>query len=161
MKKIVAIGILGLIGLGFTEFVEYPIDGYERTGIKRLKRLEMIKNGELKDNSPLPEGAKRAWEDIQLNLLSRKTDSVGVFFEIDESFQKDINGLFRGLDKSYSLTILDISEPDSVRYAERNKTLGYQPGSVGKLAVLTALFEQLAKSFLKRHLLRQFWAQYQ
>jgi hypothetical protein len=147
MKKIVALGILGIIGLGFTNIVEYPIDGYERTGIKRLKRLEMVKNGELKDTSPLPEGAKKSWEDIQLNLLSRKADSVGSFFVVDESFQKDINGLFRGLDKSYSLAILDISEPDSVRYAERNKTLGYQPGSVGKLAVLTALFEQLARIY--------------
>lgn len=154
MKKIVVIGILGFLGLGFTEYVEYPIDGYERTGIKRLKRLEMIKNGELKDTSPLPEGAKKSWTDIQLNLLSRKADSVGSFFVVDESFQKEINGLFRGLDKSYSLTLLDISDPDSVRYAERNKTFGYQPGSVGKLAVLTALFEQLEKiypdSFEKR-----------
>lgn len=154
MKKIVVIGILGFLGLGFTEYVEYPIDGYERTGIKRLKRLEMIKNGELKDTSPLPEGAKKSWTDIQLNLLSRKADSVGSFFVVDESFQKEVNGLFRGLDKSYSLTLLDISDPDSVRYAERNKTFGYQPGSVGKLAVLTALFEQLEKiypdSFEKR-----------
>lgn len=135
------------MGLGFAAFVEYPIDGYERTGIKRLKRLEMIQNGELKDNTSLPEGAKKSWKDIQLNLLSRKADSVGSFFVVDASFQKDIASLFRGLDKSYSLTIMDISDPDSIRYAERNKTLGYQPGSVGKLAVLTALFEQLAKIY--------------
>ncbi|SFC06377.1 hypothetical protein SAMN04487891_105167 [Flagellimonas taeanensis] len=147
MKKILALAILGLIGLGFIEFVEYPIDGYERTGIKRLKRLEMIKNGELKETSPLPVGAKKSWEDIQLNLLNRKEDSVGSFFMVDESFQKDIGALFRGLDKSYSLAIMDISDPDSVRYAERNKTLGYQPGSVGKLAVLVALFEQMAKIY--------------
>jgi len=147
MKKIVVIVFLGLMGLGFSEFAEYPIDGYERTGIKRLKRLEMIKNGELKESTPLPAGAMKSWEDIKLNLLSRKEDSVGSFFEVDESFQKDIGALFRGLDKSYSLTIMDISDPDSVRYAERNKSLGYQPGSVGKLAVLTALFEQLAKIY--------------
>lgn len=147
MKKGFVLGIVGLLGLGFAAFVEYPIDGYERTGIKRLKRLEMIQNGELKDNTSLPEGAKKSWKDIQLNLLSRKADSVGSFFVVDASFQKDIASLFRGLDKSYSLTIMDISDPDSIRYAERNKTLGYQPGSVGKLAVLTALFEQLAKIY--------------
>lgn len=160
MKKGFVLGIVGLLGLGFAAFVEYPIDGFERTGIKRLKRLEMIQNGELKDNTSLPEGAKKSWKDIQLNLLSRKSDSVGSFFVVDASFQKDIASLFRGLDKSYSLTIMDISDPDSIRYAERNKTLGYQPGSVGKLAVLAALFEQLAKIYpdsfeLRTELLRK------
>jgi len=67
MKKIVIIVFLGLMGLGFSEFVEYPIDGYERTGIKRLKRLEMIKNGELKESTPLPAGAMKSWEDINLS----------------------------------------------------------------------------------------------
>lgn len=158
MKKIVLVTVLAMLCIGFSAY--YPIDGYERTGIKRLKRLEMIKNGEIKDASTLPAGAMKSWEDIQLNLLSRQPDSVGSFLEVDESFQKDINALFRGLDKSYSLTILDISDVDSVRYAERNPTFGYQPGSVGKLAVLTALFEQLSKiypdSFEKRtELLKQ------
>ena len=160
MKKILTLGILGVIGFGFTELEQYPIDGYERTGIKRLKRLEMVQNGELKETSLLPEGAKKSWEEIQLNLRSRKGDSVECFFAVDEAFQKDIGALFRGLDKSYSLTIMDISDPDHVRYAERNKTLGYQPGSVGKLAVLVALFEQLAKIYpdsfeLRTELLRK------
>ena len=75
MKKIVIIVFLGLMGLGFSEFVEYPIDGYERTGIKRLKRLEMIKNGELKESTPLPAGAMKSWEEIKLNLLSKKAAS--------------------------------------------------------------------------------------
>ncbi|WP_338039305.1 hypothetical protein [Maribacter litopenaei] len=66
---------------------------------------------------------------------------------VDSDFQKEINSLFRGLDKSYSLTILDISDDENIRYAERNATAGYQPGSVGKLAVLTALFDQLAKIY--------------
>ena len=105
MKKILTLGILGVIGFGFTELEQYPIDGYERTGIKRLKRLEMVQNGELKETSLLPEGAKKSWEEIQLNLRSRKGDSVECFFAVDEAFQKDIGALFRGLDKSYSLTI--------------------------------------------------------
>ena len=67
--------------------------------------------------------------------------------QVNEDFQKEINALFRGLDKSYSLTVLDISDPKNVRYAERNETAGYQPGSVGKLAVLNGLFTQLAKIY--------------
>ncbi|MBT8187067.1 MAG: hypothetical protein KJO73_05220, partial [Croceitalea sp.] len=154
MKKNISLLIVLLFCLGFAPNAFYPIDGYERTGIKRLKRLELIKNGEIKDASPLPPGALKNWNEIQLNLASRKNDSLDNFLNIDENFQKEINGLFRGLDRSYSLTILDISDPTKTRYAERNSTAGYQPGSVGKLAVLVALFDQLAKlypdSFEKR-----------
>ncbi|MGB3145706.1 MAG: serine hydrolase, partial [Maribacter sp.] len=116
-------------------------------GIKRLKRLELIKNGEIKDAAALPLGALKSFSESELNLLSRHEDSAMALMQVDEAFQKEINALFRGLDKSYSLTVLDISDPENVRYAERNETAGYQPGSVGKLAVLTGLFTQLAKIY--------------
>ncbi len=154
MKKIIVLLIVVLSASAFTTYKYYPIDGYERTGIKRLKRLEMIKNGEIKDASALPAGAMKSYSDIQLNLLSRKNDSAMGLMQVNEDFQKEISALFRGLDKSYSLTVLDISDPEHVRYAERNETAGYQPGSVGKLAVLLGLFRQLEKiypdSFEKR-----------
>ena len=89
----------------------------------------------------------KSWSDITLNLKSKSADSVGSFLQIDEDFQKEIGGLFRGLDKSYSLAVLDISNLDSIRYAKRNETAGYQPGSVGKLAVLAGLFKQLASIY--------------
>ncbi len=125
----------------------YPIDGYERTGIKRLKRLELIQSGEIKSTTPLPSGALRSWEDIRLNLDALKKDSLSTFFKEDAQLQKEISALFRGLDKSYSLSVLDISDPAKVRYAHRNETLGYQPGSVGKLAVLVGIFTQLEKIY--------------
>ena len=142
-----------MVASAFTSY--YPIEGgYEHTGIKRLKRLELIKSGEIKDASSLPPGALKSYSEIQLNLLSRKEDSAMGLMQVDEAFQKEINALFRGLDKSYSLTVLDISDTENIRYAERNETAGYQPGSVGKLAVLNGLFVQLANiypdSFEKR-----------
>lgn len=158
MNKLLLTGVTIFV-MVYSMISPYPIDGYERTGIKRLKRLERIKSGEITTNTPLLSGALKSWEDIELNLISRKDDSLNSFLVSDEGLQKNINGLFRGLDRSYSLAILDISDPDSTRYAERNETFGYQPGSVGKLAVLVALFDQLAKlypdSFEKRiHLLK-------
>ncbi|MEP2687862.1 serine hydrolase [Maribacter dokdonensis] len=154
MKKIIVLLVIVLSASAFTTYKYYPIDGYERTGIKRLKRLELIKSGEIKDASALPVGAMKSYNDIQLNLLSRKNDSAMGLMQVDVDFQKEISALFRGLDKSYSLTVLDISDPENVRYAERNETAGYQPGSVGKLAVLLGLFTQLEKiypdSFEKR-----------
>ena len=147
MSKSILLGICILLCFSFATITFYPIDGYEYTGIKRLKRLELIKNGEIKDATKIPEGAMKSWSEIQLNLNAREVDSVGAFLVPDEDFQKEISSLFRGLDKSYSLTVLDISNPYSVRYASRNETAGYQPGSVGKLAVLNGLFTQLAKIY--------------
>ena len=147
MKKYTLLFLVLIIGSAFTTYTYYPIDGYERTGIKRLKRLELIKNGEIKDASTLPAGAMKSWNEIELNLTERKDDSAMGLMTVDEEFQKEINGLFRGLDRSYSLTVLDISDVNNIRYAERNEIAGYQPGSVGKLAVLAGLFTQLAKIY--------------
>jgi len=147
MKKALVLLAIFMVGSAFTTVFYYPIDGYERTGIKRLKRLERIKSGEIKDVVALPAGALKSWDEIQLNLLDRSKDSTPQLMEIDEDFQREIGGLFKGLDKSYSLTVLDISDVNNIRYAERNATAGYQPGSVGKLAVLHGLFVQLAKIY--------------
>jgi len=147
MKKYIVLLVIVLICTAFTTVTLYPIDGYTHTGIKRLKRLELIKSGEIVETTKLPEGAFKSYLDIQLNLLSKKNDSIDSFFQVDENFQKEINNLFKGLDKSYSITVLDISDEENIRYAKRNETVGYQPGSVGKLAVLTGLFTQLAKIY--------------
>ncbi|RED43427.1 hypothetical protein DFQ10_10525 [Winogradskyella eximia] len=147
MKKLSLILVLFVLCTAFTTLNYYPIDGYTHTGIKRLKRLELIKSGELVDAAKLPAGAMKSYMDINLNFTSKKADSIGSFLVVDEAFQKEISSLFKGLDKSYSIAVLDISDPDSLRYAKRNETSGYQPGSVGKLAVLTGLFTQLAKIY--------------
>lgn len=147
MKKIITILVLSFGCFAFTASHYYPIDGYGHTGIKRLKRLELIKSGELKEPFNLPSGALKSYKDIKLNLVPRESDSLICFLKEDTNFQKDINALFRGLDKSYSLTVLDITDIQHTRYASRNETSGYQPGSVGKLAVLTGLFTQLAKIY--------------
>ncbi len=146
MRKLIFVPLMFIICTAFVARDVYPIDGYEHTGIKRLLRLERIQSGEIKSTTPMPPGAMKTYDQIKLNLTSR-TDSVAALMEVDPDFQKEINGLFRGLDKSYSLTILDISDPSNVRYAERNESAGYQPGSVGKLAVLAGLFTQLAKIY--------------
>ena len=152
--KYLKISIIAFICWSFVGINPYPIDGYSRTGIKRLLRLERIKSGEIQDANTLPSGAMKSYNDIKLNLISKKKDSTAQFLIKDENFNKEINGLFYGLDKSYSLSVLDISDVNNFRYAARNETAGYQPGSVGKIAVLNGLFYQLAKiypnSFEKR-----------
>ena len=147
MKKGIVIVLLVVFCSAFTTLNYYPIDGYSHTAIKRLKRLELIKSGEIVDATKLPAGAYKSYMDIKLNLLPKQNDSVECYIKVNEDFQKEINGLFRGLDKSYSLAVLDISDIDHVRFAQRNEKAGYQPGSVGKIAVLIGLFNQLANIY--------------
>jgi beta-lactamase class A len=147
MKNYLKVGVIAVVCSTFMGINPYPIDGYKRTGIKRLLRLERIKNGEIEGLSNLPVGALKLYNEIELSLISKKNDSTANFFVKNEKFNKEVNALFYGLDKSYSLTVLDISNVDSLRYAARNETAGYQPGSVGKLAVLNGLFYQLAKVY--------------
>ncbi len=131
----------------------YPIDGYELTGIKRLHRLELIMSGDLKETMPIP-GAKKSIADIRLNLEDARGDSLCEIPSPDPGLQKAINALFPSLNEKYSISILDITPGKKLRYASRKETIGYQPGSVGKIAVLTGFLTELQKiypdSFLKR-----------
>ncbi len=61
MKKYILLAVTVLFSFGFVVINHYPIDGYEHTGIKRLKRLELVKSGEIKETSKLPEGAMKSW----------------------------------------------------------------------------------------------------
>ena len=76
MNKPIIYLFLFVVSSAFTTLNYYPIDGYEHTGIKRLKRLELIKNGEIKNVTPLPVGAMKSYSEIQLKLLSRNQDSA-------------------------------------------------------------------------------------
>lgn len=149
MIKTIKIVLLALVCLAFTVPVNdtiYPIDGYQHSGIKRLKRLQLALSGDLPD-AKLPAGAYKSINDIKLNLLSLKQNTTQDILVENPALQKKIDALFPRLDNSYSVTVLDISKPDSLRYAQQNESRGFQPGSVGKLVVVTALFDQLAKIY--------------
>lgn len=133
--------------------LSYPIDGYELTKIRRLKRLELVMKGELKDSKPAL-GGQLSINDIKLNLLGERGDSLSSIPPVDAAFQKSINALFPNLNENYSLAVLDITPGKTIRYAGRKELGRYQPGSVGKLAVITGFFTELEKiypdSFEKR-----------
>lgn len=144
MKKVLICIPIILLTLAFSvpdSF--YPIDGYERTGIDRLAQLEKIVRDSIAYNR-IPAGAYLSVEDIKLRLTG-KQDSAIAYMTEDAEFQKKIGGLFYGLDQSYSISVLDMTDSTNLKYAARNETRGYQPGSVGKLAILIAMFDQLEK----------------
>ncbi|TRZ46462.1 hypothetical protein DMZ48_02040 [Robertkochia solimangrovi] len=134
--------------MGFLEYTQndtYPIDGYERTGIRRLARLQMIKNGTIK-GTILP-GADWPLDSIKLNLTDKRGKEIDSFPVPDPDLQIQIEGLFHGLDKNYSISVLDITKDHPVRIALHRENASYQPGSVGKLIVLTAFFTELKKLY--------------
>lgn len=150
MKKIV-ISIVALIIS--TLAYSYPIDGYQLTGIRRLLYLELVQKGELKGTLP-KQGALLGLKDIQLNLLGTRGDSLETIPTTNAKLQKSIDDLFPNLDESYSIAVLDVTNGQPIRYAKRKEKQGYQPGSVAKLIVAAALFQELQNiypnSFEKR-----------
>ena len=129
-----------------TDAPTYPIDGYSFTNIRRLDYVRMIVDGELKGTMP-PPGAMRKHYEIQLNLANERGDSLESIPAPDPSLQSAINSIFPRLNENYSVAVLDITEGKPIRYAARKETAGYQPGSVGKIAVLLGFFTELAKVY--------------
>lgn len=128
-----------LISFGFTL---YPIDGYESTGIKRLYQIRKMQLDSVPYNR-IPFGAYKKLKDIKLNLTSIKKDSIDALLVEDKDFSKKINQLFPG--NGYSAAVMDISDPNHLKYSGFRENVGYQPGSVGKIAVLLAVMDQMAK----------------
>ena len=55
MKNKLTLGLITIMCMAFTSPFYYPIDGYNTTGIKRLKRLELANSGQLPDAKLPPE----------------------------------------------------------------------------------------------------------
>jgi len=121
----------------------YPIDGYKYTGIDRLMYHWKIYQDSTIDTK-LKGGAFLMMEDIHLSLVG---ENYNWNQSDDKSMQNSVNNIFRSLEPQYSLSIMDISEPNNIKYASMREDVGYQPGSVGKLAITVALFYELARVY--------------
>ena len=97
---------------------DYPYDGFERTGIKRLKWVEDVQSGEIKSNRLRP-GAFYPLSFIKLNLVDRgfekREDGLP---ELDPGLQSKVDGLFRGLNPELF--------HDASRYESRENRCGTQ-----------------------------------
>lgn len=137
--KHLLIAILVFASFGF---IKYPIDGFESTGIARLYQLRKFQSDSVR-YTRIPAGAYKKLADIKLNLTKRKKDSVNDLLISDKDFERKLKRIIPS--GAYSMTALDMSNPDNLKYAEHRENVGYQPGSVGKIAVLLAVFDQLQK----------------
>jgi hypothetical protein len=143
MKLLTAPLVLTLL---FSFMVIYPYDGYEYSGIRRLARLQMIIQGQLKGSIP-PPGGRKQFKDIKLNLISTRADSLKTFPPNNPELQKKIEALFPNRDESYSVAVLDISPGKKMRFASRQIDRQFAPGSVGKLLIAAGLFKELQRLY--------------
>lgn len=116
----------------------YPVDGYDSTGIERLLRLTAMDSSSL--IRTLPWGGRHELEYVRLNLMGNPLNELPA---VDPELQAEIEQIFPNMHPSYSVAVFDMTQGRPHRYAERNPEAGYQPGSVGKLAVVTAFFCEL------------------
>jgi hypothetical protein len=135
------LGLLGALGAS-----RYPLDGYEYTGIRRLRAYSMIRSGTMPGNVAIREGALLSRDEISLRLAEVNDDfDVLPDTPIDSVLQRAVERIVGSRHPSYRVALIDITDPERPRYAAIRPDEGYIPGSVGKLLVMSALFNELAQ----------------
>lgn len=126
----------------------YPLDGYEQTGIRRLEAYRLALEGKLDRGLNLPPGAKLHTADVRLRLAGvNGSFDVSSDSATDPELQRKLAAIFAGRDPSYSVAMLDITDPAKPRFAELRSEVKRIPGSLGKLLVATGFFDALRQRF--------------
>jgi len=142
---IATFAIVALLFIPWNRGNSYPVwGGVEKTDIRRLIRLQRMDSA--KFVRTLPYGARYALPYVKLNLMGRPIDSN--LLTSDPVLEKELEELIPNRGRAYSLAIMDITPGREPRYVERNANATYQPGSVGKLAVVTALMCELENVYV-------------
>jgi len=121
----------------------YPLDGFAYTGIARLEAYRLAMEGKVRAPRQ-PAGALLASGQVDLRL-QEQTD-----FEIpapDPEFTARVEKLLGEEADRYHMVVLDLTELKQPRYADHQGSLGFSPGSVGKIIVALGLFQALADTY--------------
>ena len=121
----------------------YPLEGYESTGIRRLLGLRLAQQGVVQD-SRLPKGALLGLADVDLRLLGRRNFDPP---PPDPELAKRLADILGAEADRYGVAVLDLSDPEHIRYAEHRGEYRQNVGSVGKLVVALSLFQALADTW--------------
>ena len=122
----------------------YPLDGIEESGIRRLEgfQLAQITPGAAK----LAPGQLWGSDSVRLGLL----DYAGPDFDAlpeDPDLSAFLTKALRNRDPSYAMVLVDLSNPDDIRWAGLRPDVRQNAGSVGKVICMAALFHVLAEAF--------------
>jgi Beta-lactamase enzyme family len=122
----------------------YPLDGEPESGIRRLAGYRLAQ--ERPTGSKLVAGALLGHDEIALGL----TLYTGPDFDRspeDPELKAALEALFRSRDASYALAIVDLSDPEHIRWAGLRPDTRQNVGSVGKILCMIGLFDALARAF--------------
>ena len=140
--KVLSAFIVAVLALVPILVTAYPIDGYEHTGIKRLDYFQAVKSEEIADkgvqNYFLP-GAGLSTSQVVPRLLQAE---IG-FPQRSADFSAQLSKLIPDNPARYSVALLDVSDPDNIRYAAHNPDYLSNVGSVGKILVVLAILSKL------------------
>ena len=132
--------LLGMLWLWPLWAIAYPIYGSEQTGIRRLEVTRFAQEGLYRGRKRLP-GELLTREQVDLRLLERPDLTLP---PADPAFTREIVKLLGEHADRYSVSVLDLTDPQHPVYAEHNGGVRRSPGSVGKLAGALGFFQALA-----------------
>ena len=145
LRRFASFGLLALLA---TNAATYPIDAYEETGIGRLEVMRRIEAGEMNGRKqPLGALLPRSAVDIRLATAANEIEvAVGAkdLPEVDADLSRQLTRILGENGSKYGVAVLDLSEPGAPVYAEHNGRWKQNPGSVGKIIVAMAIFQNLA-----------------
>jgi hypothetical protein len=144
MSRVTQAALLVAISLLAVDLHSYPLDGEPYAGIRRLEGylLQQDTPGAAK----LSRGQLWASDDIRLHLLDYDGPDFDTLEE-DPVLAAALNDMLRNRDKSYSMVLVDFSDGEQIRWAGLRPDLKQNPGSVGKLLCMAAVFHALAEAF--------------
>lgn len=117
----------------------YPLDGEAYTGIARLEGYRLEQEGRSRGRVQ-PPGGQLALNQVDLRLAG----AALALPPPDPAFSRQVAELLGAEADRYAVAVLDLSDPARPVYAEHRAGEPFNPGSVGKLVVATALFQLLA-----------------
>jgi len=149
------LGLALVLSLGGASLPAYPIDAAD-SGIRRLEgwRRQLATPG----GKRLSPGALLGVEEIRLRLLEHPQARI-LGTSKDPALQRALEEMLARRDPSYSIAVVDITDPENLAWAGVREERTQLPGSVGKLLVAVGFFDALARAFPdledRRRLLRE------
>ena len=123
----------------------YPLDGADRSGIRRLHGYANAQ--QRATGAVLPSGALLGVDDIRLALADFPSIADFDATPPDPDLTRALESIFATRDPSYGVVVVDISDPARIVWAGIRPDVKQNPGSVGKVLTMIGLFDALARAF--------------